>query len=490
MRFRSPLAVAAIAAIAACSDDSRSPLPTQPHRPNADVSITQLACDAAGQARVREIIGILYVDKSSATSREALLKKFRQGLSFPLPAQQLERFKKFVDIMRRVDDDYEAGRLPNLTNPTDEALIAELIARLFVCAGYDEPDVPEGGDVIICIIGDPGQKHTCTASGGDYAVETPPGMFSQPVVILGSKQSDGLLVQSIYDEFPIKTEITVNPPGKETGLKAIIKVCQYEEDFPDDGPNRGFMRIAQRHNDGETQIVDVLQFTTGGPFLTCPETAPPPPPVGSAGFLSRSLAAATRALRGAGAKAVSTFAPGELHAASMVDGGVGGLADDFFSFYAGVEVPDLIIQSITLSPASPTDASLITFSIVVQNIGRGRSPATTLEFRATATSTAEDIPVPPLLPSGEGGGTTTVTSDEYTLVAGNHVATATADFPDDVEELNETAAVPFANNTLTKNFTVTPGGPDIGVDDTNVRNRQTLAASRTRVHTVALRRAR
>jgi len=454
------------------------------------VSITQLACDAAGQARVREIIGILYVDKSSATSREALLKKFRQGLSFPLPAQQLERFKKFVDIMRRVDDDYEAGRLPNLTNPTDEALIAELIARLFVCAGYDEPDVPEGGDVIICIIGDPGQKHTCTASGGDYAVETPPGMFSQPVVILGSKQSDGLLVQSIYDEFPIKTEITVNPPGKETGLKAIIKVCQYEEDFPDDGPNRGFMRIAQRHNDGETQIVDVLQFTTGGPFLTCPETAPPPPPVGSAGFLSRSLAAATRALRGAGAKAVSTFAPGELHAASMVDGGVGGLADDFFSFYAGVEVPDLIIQSITLSPASPTDASLITFSIVVQNIGRGRSPATTLQFRATATSTAEDIPVPPLLPSGEGGGTTTVTSDEYTLVAGNHVATATADFPDDVEELNETAAVPFANNTLTKNFTVTPGGPDIGVDDTNVRNRQTLAASRTRVHTVALRRAR
>jgi len=490
MRFRSPLAVAAIAAIAACSDDSRSPLPTQPHRPNADVSITQLACDAAGQARVREIIGILYVDKSSATSREALLKKFRQGLSFPLPAQQLERFKKFVDIMRRVDDDYEAGRLPNLTNPTDEALIAELIARLFVCAGYDEPDVPEGGDVIICIIGDPGQKHTCTASGGDYAVETPPGMFSQPVVILGSKQSDGLLVQSIYDEFPIKTEITVNPPGTETGLKAIIKVCQYEEDFPDDGPNRGFMRIAQRHNDGETQIVDVLQFTTGGPFLTCPETAPPPPPVGSAGFLSRSLAAATRALRGAGAKAVSTFAPGELHAASMVDGGVGGLADDFFSFYAGVEVPDLIIQSITLSPASPTDASLITFSIVVQNIGRGRSPATTLQFRATATSTAEDIPVPPLLPSGEGGGTTTVTSDEYTLVAGNHVATATADFPDDVEELNETAAVPFANNTLTKNFTVTPGGPDIGVDDTNVRNRQTLAASRTRVHTVALRRAR
>ena len=83
-----------------------------------------------------------------------------------------------------------------------------------------------------------------------------------------------------------------------------------------------------------------------------------------------------------------------------------------------------------------------------------------------------------------------MTSDEYTLVAGNHVATATADFPDDVEELNETAAVPFANNTLTKNFTVTPGGPDIGVDDTNVRNRQTLAASRTRVHTVALRRAR
>jgi len=163
MRFRSPLAVAAIAAIAACSDDSRSPLPTQPHRPNADVSITQLVCDAAGQARVREIIGILYAGKSAANSREGNLLKFRQGMEFPLPALQLQRFKKFIDIMRKVDDDYEAGRLPNLTNPTEEALIAELIARLFVCAGYDEPDVPEGGDVIICIIGDPGQKHTWTA---------------------------------------------------------------------------------------------------------------------------------------------------------------------------------------------------------------------------------------------------------------------------------------------------------------------------------------
>ena len=490
MRFRSPLAVAAIAAIAACSDDSRSPLPTQPHRPNADVSITQLVCDAAGQARVREIIGILYAGKSAANSREGNLLKFRQGMEFPLPALQLQRFKKFIDIMRKVDDDYEAGRLPNLTNPTEEALIAELIARLFVCAGFDEPDVPESGDVIIGVIGDPTRAFTFVSSSGDYAVQTPPGMFSMPVVILGSKQSDGFLVQSIYQEFPIKTEITVNPPGTETGLKAIIKVCQYEDEFPDDGPNRSFMRIAQRHNDGETQIVDVLQFTTGGPFLTCPETAPPPPPVGSAGFLSRSLAAASRALRGSGAVAVSTFAPSELHAASMVDGGVGGLAGDFFSFYAGVEVPDLIIQSITLTPPSPTDVSGVTFSIVVQNIGRGRSPATTLEFRATATSTAENIPVPPLLPSGEGGGTTTVTSDEYTLVAGNHVATATADFPDDVEELNETAAVPFANNTLTRNYTVTPGGPDIGFDDTNLRNRQTLAASRTRVQTVALRRVR
>ena len=495
MRFRSPLAAVALTAIAAaCTDDSRSPLPTQPPNPNADVTITQLACDADGQARVREIIGILYADKSSATSREALLKKFRQGLSFPLPAQQLERFKKFVDIMRRVDDDYEAGRLPNLTNPTDEALIAELIARLFVCAGYDEPDVPEGGDVIICIIGDPGQKHTCTASGGDYAVETPPGMFSQPVVILGSKQSDDFLVQSIYQEFPIKTEITVNPSGMEVpGKQSIVKVCQYEEDFADDGPNRAFMRIAQRHNEGDNERVDVLQFTTGGPFLTCPESAPGPDISGAAGFLSRTLAAASRTLRGAGALAVSTFAPRELHAASMVDGGVGGLADDFFSFYAGVEVPDLIIQSITLDPPSPTNASVITFSIVVQNIGRGRSPATTLRFRATATSEPENIAVGPLLPSGEGGGTTTVTSAEYTLVAGDYVATATADFPNAVEELNETAAVPFANNVLTRNYTV-EAGPIIGFDDTNILNRKTLgstsSASRMSVQTVALRGAR
>ena len=499
MRFRSSLAaLAIITLVAACNDDSRAPLPTQPaltqpSRPNADVGVTQLACDAAGQERVRQIIGILYADKSSATSREALLKKFRQGLTFPLPAQQMERFKKFVDIMRRVDDDYDAGRLPNITSPpTDEALIIELISRLFVCAGYDEPEVPQGGSVIVCVIGDPGQKETCIANGGDYAVETPPGMFSQPVVLLGAKQADGFPVQFIYDEFPIKTQITVNPPGKEVpGKQAIMKVCQYEDQFEDDGANRTFMRIAQRHNDGETQIVDVLQFTTGGPFLICPESPPPVPDViGAAGFLQRTFAAASRALRGAGSFAMAAFTPKQLYAVTMVDGGVGGFVEDFGSFYAGVAVPDLKIQSITVNPASPTADNLITFSIVVENIGRGSSPATTLRFKATATSEPEDIAVGPLdPPDGDGGGTTTVTSAEYTLTAGNYMATATADFPNTVEELNETAAVPFTNNSLTKNYTVAPGDI-IGFNDTGARSRHALVRARmmvVRVQPIALR---
>ena len=501
MRFRSSLsALAIITLVAGCNDDSRAPLPTQPaptqlSRPNADVGVTQLACDAAGQERVRQIIGILYAGKSSATSREALLKKFRQGLTFPLPDQQLERFKKFVDIMRRVDDDYDAGRLPNITSPppTDEALIIELISRLFVCAGYDEPEVPQGGSVIVCVIGDPGQKETCIASGGDYAVETPPGMFSQPVVLLGAKQADGFPVQFIYDEFPIKTQITVNPPGKEVpGKQAIMKVCQYEDQFEEDGANRAFMRIAQRHNDGETQIVDVLQFTTGGPFLICPESSPPVPDViGAAGFLERTFAAARRALRGAGSFALSTFTPKQLYAASMVDGGVGGFVEDFGSFYAGVAVPDLIIQSITVNPPSPTEGNAITFSIVVENIGRGSSPATTLQFKATATSAPEAIAVGPLdPPDGEGGETTTVTSIAYTnLTAGNYVATATADVPNTVEELNETAAVPFTNNSLTQNYTVAPGDI-IGFNDAGARSRHALVRARmtlVRVQPIALR---
>jgi len=476
MRSRFPLAALALTMVAAaCGDDSRPPLPTQPSRVNATVETEAFACDEAGQARVREIISLLYAGKSSAKSREGNLLKFRQGMAFPLPQKQMERFKMFFDIMRKVKEDFDAGKLPASTLP----LVNELFARLIVCAGFDAPE--GGGDVILGVIADPTIQHTFVSSEGDYAVQTPPGMFSEPVVITGAKQADNFLTQTLYAaEYPIKTEIIVNPPGKEVaGQKSIIKVCQYEDAFADHGANRSFMRIVQRSGEGAGQVVIVLQFTTG-PFLVCPENAPPGP-ISSVGFFSRSLALASRALRGASALAVSTFAPRDLHAATfMVDGGVGGFVDEFGSFYAGVAVPDLGVQSITPRAASPTDPTQVQFDIVVRNTGFGASPASTLRFRPTADSTpSQDIAVP-VIPADSLGGagiTVTVTTQVFTLAAGSYTATATADALNAFAELNETAPTPFDNNSATYAYVAPVGTEFVVFNDLNPFDQTGMADS-------------
>jgi len=377
MRLHSSLAILTVsAALAACGDDARSPLPTQPPTANPLISVTA-TCDPT---LVRALITQLYPTNPARQTREALLNKFSQGLAF-MPNKPAQAFKKFVDILRKVDDDFDAGRLPVLTGPTTAEVRAQLFAQLFICAGLEPPEFPTSGDAIVGIIDDPAIQYTFVSSGGDFAVQTPPNMFSQPVVIVGSRKGDGFIVQSLYDEVPIKTEITANPPGQENpGQKSIVKVCQYEDEFADDGTNRTFMRIAQSHNVSGAQIVKVLQFTTGGPFLICPETAPPSDITGT-GLIARSLALAVRALHGAHTLAVQTFTPRKLYAASaMVDGGVGGFVDEFFSFYAGVETPDLRIQSFSVVPAAPTTSDAPEFEIVVENIGRGTSPPSTLRY--------------------------------------------------------------------------------------------------------------
>ena len=313
-------------------------------------------------------------------------------------------------------------------------------------------------------------------------MQTPPGMFLIPVVIVGSKQSDGFIVQSLYDEVPIKTEITANPPGQEApGQKSIVKLCQYEDEFEEDGTNRTFMRIAQRHTEGGTQIVTILQFTTGGPFLVCPETAPPSD-ISGTGFFERSLALAVRALHGAGTLVVQTFAPSKLYAASaMVDGGAGGFVDEFFSFYAGVETPDLRIQSITVVPTAPTTIDSPEFEIVVENIGRGTSPPSTLRYTIALLSAPSTIVAQGNVNVDDIGGANTgeepgpgtelaIASLDGSLPVGTYVITVTADFPNEVSELNETAPVPFANNTSTATFTVT-SGPVIGFNGEGTASR-------------------
>lgn len=479
MRLRLPFAMLAIATLAsACDDHSRPPLPTQPPSASPIVNVAAIACDAEGQARVRTIIRQLYAN--NAKTRDGLLKKFDDGLALIARGKTVEGFKKFTDIMKKVTADYP-DKLASVS-PSKAEVVEELFQRLFVCAGLEPPpDVPLEGDVIVGVVDDPTKQHTFISTDGDYAVQTEAGMFSQPVLIIGEKQPDSFNVQSTYTEYPIKTEITVDPPGMEVeGKQAIVKVCQYESEFAEDGANRGFMRVVRREDTETGQVVTVLPFTTGGPFLECPDE--PPDVIGSAGFLSRAFAAAGRALRGAGTLAVRTFATRELYAVvSMVDGGVGGFVSDFGSFYAGATVPDLVVQSITVKPATtPTASDAISFEIVVGNIGREDAPPSTLGFQATAASEVVQIAVPTVPAADvEGPGTVIVTaSGPYTLNAGGHIATATADVLNAVVELNETLPVPTSNNTATHAYTVAlPGTEFVVFNDLNPFDQTGMASA-------------
>jgi hypothetical protein len=214
MRYHALLCALALAAVmSACVDDGRSPLPTQPATVNASISPSDLSCDVT---IIRGLITQLYPSPSVKNTREALLNKFSQGMDF-MPNKQLQAWKKFVDIMRKVDDDFDAGRLPLLSSPTTAERRADLFARLFSCAGYTPPEFPTGGDNIVGIIDDPTVSRTFISTGGDFAVQTPPGMFSQPVVIIGSKKSDGS---------PCKTSTTSSRSRPRSRSTRRVKRCR------------------------------------------------------------------------------------------------------------------------------------------------------------------------------------------------------------------------------------------------------------------------
>jgi len=106
--------------------------------------------------------------------------------------------------------------------------------------------------------------------------------------------------------------------------------------------------------------------------------------------------------------------------------------------------PDLVISSLTHSPASPTTLDLITFTAVVENIGTGPAGASTLLFRIGGESSPPTFSVPALAP----GATYTVQRQLKLGVAQNYITTATADVDNDVTESDE------ANNQRTDTFSV------------------------------------
>jgi len=120
-------------------------------------------------------------------------------------------------------------------------------------------------------------------------------------------------------------------------------------------------------------------------------------------------------------------------------------------FPASANLPDLIVQSFTHSPLSPTTADLITFTAVVKNIGAVTAPPSTLLF-GIGGETPVIVPetvvaVPALAP-----GATFTKIRQATLTAQGYINTATADYFQVVPETNEN------NNTTTDAYTVSQVG--------------------------------
>src|SRR5439155_15804126 len=108
---------------------------------------------------------------------------------------------------------------------------------------------------------------------------------------------------------------------------------------------------------------------------------------------------------------------------------------------------DLIVESLTHTPASPTTRDAIRFTAVVKNAGTASAGASTLELRVggeTPGASSTQLAVPVLAP-----GATYTAERQLQLAAGPYRTTATADVANVVTESDET------NNVKTDDYTVT-----------------------------------
>jgi hypothetical protein len=113
-------------------------------------------------------------------------------------------------------------------------------------------------------------------------------------------------------------------------------------------------------------------------------------------------------------------------------------------------LPDLVVSLLSHTPASPVAGEPITFNAIVQNLGTGIAPASTLMFKVgneTAGDEATLRAVPSLAP-----GAMFEVAREASLAAGGYTNSAVADFGNAIAESNET------NNTATDAFTVSAAG--------------------------------
>ena len=125
--------------------------------------------------------------------------------------------------------------------------------------------------------------------------------------------------------------------------------------------------------------------------------------------------------------------------------------------------PDLIVESLTHSPANPDTLDTITFTAVVKNAGNEQAGPSTLNFKVGGETFGQDFTIPGLAP----GASFTVQRQEVLGVAQNYRNTATADSNYQVTEAMED------NNQKTDDYIVSrvgdlDGDNDVDQNDLNM----------------------
>ncbi|MDG4837293.1 CARDB domain-containing protein [Micromonospora sp. WMMD967] len=152
--------------------------------------------------------------------------------------------------------------------------------------------------------------------------------------------------------------------------------------------------------------------------------------------------------------------------------------------------PDLVVSSVTWSPSSPSEASAVTLSAVVQNIGSAAAGATTVNF-SLAGAVVGSAPVGALA----AGASTTVSFNAGTRPMGSYAVSAVVDPTNTIVEQNNgnnsfTAASPLVvtqapgPDLQVLSIASNPPNPAVGASVTftvAVRNRGTTATGATTV---------
>ncbi|MFG1815146.1 CARDB domain-containing protein [Kribbella sp. NPDC049174] len=136
-------------------------------------------------------------------------------------------------------------------------------------------------------------------------------------------------------------------------------------------------------------------------------------------------------------------------------GAPGGQVADFQVFGTAAPNPDLVVTSVTWSPANPTETTPVTLSATVKNSGTAAAPASSLNF-LLGGSVAGTASVGALA----AGASATVTANAGTRAQGNYTVAAVADPTNAVVEQSD------SNNTLESPTQLTVGqaaGPDLQV---------------------------